>query len=232
MFKFYNILRNKGGRNNQGNITVRHRGHRLTPKISVNYFNYKKTNFSFFLKHSSTNLANSFVSYTDKFYNFLFSKFENKPIQLHQFSPGSFVNNIESYPGSGSRYVRAKYSRAIIIRRLGTNSVVKIPSGEIRKFKAICHAFHSPNDSFVNRSIFLGKAGASRNLGIRPHVRGCAMNPVDHPHGGRTGESRPSVSPWAKLTKGYRTRFKVKNKRIIVLSVQELKNKNQNKKKS
>lgn len=232
MFKFYNILRNKGGRNNQGVTTVRHKGQRLESKVSVNYFNFRDFTYSGFSKYSSGALATSFVNYQHNTFNFLFSKFSTKPLQLFQFLPGSFVCNIESYPGSGSRYVRAPYSRAMIIRRLGTNSVVKIPSGEIRKFKAVCFGYHSPNDSFFAYKVPLQKAGASRKLGIRPHVRGCAMNPVDHPHGGRTGESRPSVSPWAKLTKGYRTRLTKKNKKIVVVSVQELKNKKQNKKRN
>lgn len=233
MFKFYNVLRNKGGRNNQGVTTVRHKGHRFNPKVSVNYFNFRQFNYSSFSKHFSGSLATSFVSYNgNDSFSFLFSKFAKKPLQLFQFLPGSFVCNIESYPGSGSKYVRAPYSRAIVIRRLGTNSVVKMPSGEIRKFKAICFGYQTLNDSFYSFKAPLRKAGASRKLGIRPHVRGCAINPVDHPHGGRTGESRPSVSPWAKLTKGYRTRLVSKNKKIVVLSVQELKNKKQNKKRS
>jgi large subunit ribosomal protein L2 len=232
MFKFYTILRNKGGRNNQGVTTVRHKGYRTNPKVSVNYFNFRQFSFSSFAKNKPGSLATSFVSYKKNIFNFIFSKSTTRPLQLFQFSPGSFVCNIESYPGSGSCYVRAPYSRAIIIRRLGTNSVVKIPSGEIRKFKAICFGYQSLNDSFFSFKRPLLKAGASRNLGIRPHVRGCAINPVDHPHGGRTGESRPSVSPWAKLTKGYRTRLVKKNKKIVVLSVQELKNKKQNKKRN
>lgn len=232
MFKFYTILRNKGGRNNQGVTTVRHKGHKINPGISVNYFNFKQFSYSYFAKNTTGSLATSFVSYKKENFHFLFSKFSSKPLQLFQFVPGSFVSNIESYPGSGSRYVRAPYSRAIIIRRLGTNSVVKIPSGEIRKFKAICFGYKSVNDSFFGYKKPLLKAGTSRNLGIRPHVRGCAINPVDHPHGGRTGESRPSVSPWAKLTKGYRTRLVKKNKKIVILSVQELKNKKQNKRRN
>lgn len=232
MFKFYTILRNKGGRNNQGVTTVRHKGHKINPGISVNYFNFKQFSYSYFAKNTTGSLATSFVSYKKENFHFLFSKFSSKPFQLFQFVPGSFVSNIESYPGSGSRYVRAPYSRAIIIRRLGTNSVVKIPSGEIRKFKAICFGYKSVNDSFFGYKKPLLKAGTSRNLGIRPHVRGCAINPVDHPHGGRTGESRPSVSPWAKLTKGYRTRLVKKNKKIVILSVQELKNKKQNKRRN
>lgn len=232
MFKFYQILRNTGGRNNHGSITVRHRGYSVVRRRTVNYFNFRKLDFSDFHKFSEGHLGSTFVTYTNSKFNFIFSKNSTYPSRLFEFKPGSFVCNIEAYPGSGSRYSRAQYSRAIVIRRLGTNSVVKLPSGEIRKFKALCFAFPSLTDSFIKPDNFLGKAGASRNLGIRPKVRGCAINPVDHPHGGRTGESRPSVSPWAILTKGYRTRLKPKNKKIVVLSVQEIKNKKHNKKKS
>jgi large subunit ribosomal protein L2 len=230
MFKFYNILRNKGGRNNQGQTTVRHRGFSLIRKRSVNYFNFKNSNFLDYRKISDSFLGSTFVKYKDNFFDFIFSKSSAYPSKLFEFSPGSFVCNIEAFPGKGPTYVRSKYSRAIVIRRLGTNSIVKIPSGEIRKFKALCSAFPSPNDSFIKFKKPIGRAGANRNIGIRPTVRGCAINPVDHPHGGRTGNSRPSVSPWAQLTKGYRTRFKPKNKRIVILTVQEIKNRNQNKK--
>jgi large subunit ribosomal protein L2 len=231
MFKFYTVLRNTGGRNNSGSVTVRHRGPKLNSVKSFNYFNFKSVFFSNFSSFQKIYDANCFVSFDNKKFNFIFSKQPFVPKQLFEYKPGSFVSNIESFPGAGCRYVRAPCSRAMVIRRLGTNSIVKIPSGEIRKFKALCFAFPSSTDSFVKIKSSLKKAGASRNLGIRPHVRGCAMNPVDHPHGGRTGESRPSVSPWAKLTKGYRTRFKSKDKGVVILSVQEIKNKRQNKKK-
>lgn len=231
MFKFYSVLRNTGGRNNHGVITVRHRGFRISPLKAYNYFNFRSSTFSLFTKFSSFSPSNCFVQFVNSKFNFIFSKQPFFPKQLFEYKPGSFVSNIESYPGAGCRYVRATCSRAMVIRRLGTNSIVKLPSGEIRKFKALCFAFPSSTESFTKIKFDREKAGANRNLGIRPHVRGCAINPVDHPHGGRTGESRPSVSPWAKLTKGYRTRFKPKNNKIVLVSVQELKNKFLNKKK-
>lgn len=232
MFKFYNILRSRAGRNNSGSITVRHRGGILIPKTSSNYFNFKSPlNFSEYKPVDLlTDTKTGFVSkVSSSVFEFITTKVSALPARLHTFRSGSFVCNIESFPGSGPIYSRARHSRAMVIRRLGTNTVVKLPSGEVRKFKALCYAFPSQNDSYVRDKVPKGKAGANRNLGIRPHVRGCAMNPVDHPHGGRTGESRPSVSPWAVLTKGYRTRLKPKNKKIVYISVQELKNKVRNK---
>jgi large subunit ribosomal protein L2 len=225
MFKFYEILKSTAGRNNSGSITVRHRGSATIRKRSFNYFNFKIFNpLDFSPNHVSSNFTTFVKLNEDNSYTFILSKNSTYPSRLYLFKPGTFVCNIESYPGSGPKYVRAKYARALVIRRLGTNSVVRLPSGEIRKFKAISYAYPSLTDSFVRDFVPKGKAGVNRNLGFRPSVRGCAINPVDHPHGGRTGESRPSVSPWAVLTKGYRTRFKPKNKDIVYLSVQEIKN--------
>lgn len=230
MFKFYKILRSTAGRNNSGSITVRHRGGIKVPNRSCNYFNFSKnidfSEYRFFtLGHQQAFISKDF----SEGYNVITTKTGTLPARLYTFKPGAFVCNIEGYPESGPIYARAKFSRAMVIRRLGTNTVIKLPSGEVRKFKALCHAFPSQNDSYVQISEQKGKAGANRVLGIRPHVRGSAMNPVDHPHGGRTGESRPSVSPWAILTKGYRTRIKPKNKKIVYISVQELKNRSRNK---
>jgi len=230
MFRFYNVLRSSAGRNNTGSVTVRHLGGARIVKTSSNYFNFKSdVDFSDFRAVSVANQPSFVTMDSASTFKFITTKTASLPSRLHTFRSGSFVCNVEAFPGSGPVYSRAKYSRAIVIRRLGTNTVVKLPSGEVRKFKALCHAFPSTNESYVREHNPLGKAGASRNLGIRPHVRGCAMNPVDHPHGGRTGDSRPSVSPWAKLTKGYRTRLKEKNKKIVYISVQELKNRIRNK---
>jgi large subunit ribosomal protein L2 len=235
MFKFYSFLRSSSGRNNSGSITVRHRASPYLRPKSYSYFNFKKFNFNSFRFFDSKDGASTFSVYRGQgHFSFAVSRQDSHPFPLFAFRPGSFVTNIESYPGSGSKYVRAIHSKAMLIRRLGTSSVLKLPSGEIRKFKTTCFAYSSKNDSFVKKNFFLGKAGASRARGARPHVRGCAINPVDHPHGGRSGESRPSVSPWGKLTKGFRTvsKKKRKNNHSIVLSVQAVKNRIRNPQKS
>jgi ribosomal protein L2 len=230
MIKIFNYINSKAGRNNSGSITVRHRGSPKFKRVSFNYFN-KASQFSNFIKYTDTPDYSTFVKVDNSnHFNIIISKFSVYPSRLYVFKPGSSICNIESFPGSGPKYVRAKFSRALVIRRLGTNMVVKLPSGEIRKFRSGCFAYTSSNKSHVTHKIFARKAGFNRNLGYRPSVRGCAMNPVDHPHGGRTGESRPSVSPWAQLTKGYRTRKAAKDKKIVVLSVQELKNRSKLKK--
>jgi large subunit ribosomal protein L2 len=226
MFKFYNVISSSAGRNNTGSITVRHRGSGIFPNKVFNYFNVI-TKFSGFIKFKKFEDSSLFVKMDSSgFYNFMMLKNANStysPGQLYTFKAGTNVCAIESYPGSGPKYVRSIHSRAVVLKTFGTRILVRIPSGELRKFKSLCFAFPSLNRAFVKISKSAIKAGYNRNLGFRPHVRGCAINPVDHPHGGRTGESRPSVSPWAMLTKGYRTRFKETNKRIIVISVQQLK---------
>jgi len=235
MFKFYNFFKSFSGRNNTGTITVRHRSGPVVKKKYYNYFNSKSSDFKKFRSYVFNNDFTVFSKYRGhRQYAFSLPRQGTHPQPLYTFRPGTFVNNIESYPGSGSKYARALYSKAMLIRRLGTSSILKLPSGEIRRFKTTCSAGFSPNESFVKKFYSLKKAGTSRLLGIRPHVRGCAINPVDHPHGGRTGESRPSVSPWAKLTKGYRTfsKKKRKNNMNIIMSVQALKDKSRNPQKS
>jgi large subunit ribosomal protein L2 len=224
MIKIYKYINSKAGRNNTGSITVRHRGAPKNKKTTINFIN-RINQFSSFTRYKDQNDYTTFVKLdSNNFYSFIISKNSTYPNRLYSFKPGTSICNIESFPGSGPKYVRSKYSRALVVRRLGTSMVIKIPSGEIRKFRSGCFAYTSLNKSHVTQKFFAAKAGYNRNLGYRPSVRGCAINPVDHPHGGRTGESRPSVSPWAKLTKGYRTRKVPKNKSIVILSVQELKN--------
>jgi large subunit ribosomal protein L2 len=225
MFRFYSILRSTAGRNNTGSITVRHRGPSKYLRRSFNYFDFKKKNFDFF-KYPDSKIKNLCVGIDpSNLFNFIVFKglfFSN----LGSFSPGDFVRNIAGTPAGFPKYVRSIYSRSLIIKRLGSRMLVRIPSGEIRKFKSDCSASPALNTSYVKKEpkFFTYKAGWNRKLGYRPSVRGCAINPVDHPHGGRTGESRPSVSPWAQLTKGYKTRTRSFDKRYVYRSVRYFKN--------
>ena len=232
MISIFKIFNSAAGRNNTGAITVRHRSAPLNRKVYTNYYNFKSYNFSRFYLCLNSPKCNTFVKMLSAGeYLFSFSKSNKMSRMLYSYRPGDFVFNVEAFPSSGPKYARAEYSKALVIRRYGTNIILRIPSGELRKFKAFCGAYPAPNSGYIKKDTFLGKAGAARNIGRRPHVRGCAINPVDHPHGGRTGESRPSVSPWAILTKGYRTRFKAYNKKTVLLSVQAIKNKNNKNKK-
>jgi large subunit ribosomal protein L2 len=224
MIKIFKNLISKAGRNNTGSITVRHRGSGKFKRLSYNFINKFDYVFNFIKLKEHPNFT-TFVKFDESnFYKLAISKFSNHAIHLYSFKPGSSVNNVESFPGSGPKYARSKFSRALVIKRIGTSMIIKLPSGEVRKLRSACFAYPSLNKSYVTRNFSALKAGYNRNIGYRPSVRGCAINPVDHPHGGRTGESRPSVSPWAKLTKGYRTRKLPKDKKVVILSVQELKN--------
>ncbi len=143
--------------------------------------------------------------------------------RLYSVPFGSFVSHVQLSRASTATFGCAPGSFVQVLRRRGSFVTLKLPSGEIRRISAMHFALTS---TLSARSFFIkkfSKAGDMRRLGVRPSVRGCAINPVDHPHGGRTGESRPSVSPWAILTKGFRTRSRSVNSRFVLRSVQQLK---------
>ena len=126
---------------------------------------------------------------------------------------GTFVHNLELVPGKGAQIVRSAGASAQLIAREGRYAQVKLPSGEIRWVPVECTATIGQVGNAEHESIVLGKAGRARWLGRRPKVRGVAMNPVDHPHGGGEGKSsggRHPVTPWGVPTKGHKTRKKQK----------------------
>lgn len=233
MVSFFHFKRQ--GRNNTGRVTVRHRGagsRFFAPNFS--YFkpvfkNFKLTTMRFSKAHTDLRVAipNLFAKNS---YSLYFTKFNaNSPKYLHEFSIGQLLFDVELLPSRGPKFCRSAGSHCQLLRKRGTYATLKFPSGEVRRLSVFCsaRAWSSESYSFQAKSDFFScntkKAGFNRYLGIRPHVRGCAINPVDHPHGGRTGDSRPSVSPWAQLTKGYRTRFRQINKKFILTSVQAMK---------
>lgn len=142
---------------------------------------------------------------------------------LSNLPSGIFVNCLEFEPGNSGRIGRAPGVKCQVLSRVieRNTGLVSLPSGEVRRFSLDCKATVGillPFLGFYSNSKF--KAGRSRNLGFRPMVRGVAMNPVDHPHGGgegRTSGGRPGVSPWGVLTKGFKTRQRRKNKHPLVL---------------
>jgi large subunit ribosomal protein L2 len=132
---------------------------------------------------------------------------------------GYMIHNIEMTPGRGGQIVRAAGTAAQLMAKEGKYALVRLPSGEVRKFPINAYATigQLSNLDHINES--LGKAGASRWRGIRPHVRGVAMNPVDHPMGGGEGKTSGGghpVSPWGKKTKGKKTRRKKASDKLIV----------------
>jgi len=133
---------------------------------------------------------------------------------------GSLVHNVEMKPGKGGQLARGAGTYAQVMAKEGAYTLLKLPSGETRKVLSACKATIGQLGNADHNSLSLGKAGRSRWLGRRPHVRGVAMNPVDHPLGGGEGRSsggRHPVSPWGLPAKGFKTRKKNKpsNKFIV-----------------
>ncbi len=136
-------------------------------------------------------------------------------LQLKDIPVGTTIHNIELKPGKGAQLVRSAGTSAQLMAKEGDYAQLKLPSGEFRLVRIECRATIGQVGNISHENITIGKAGRSRHLGKRPHVRGSAMNPVDHPHGG--GEGRTPIgmpaplTPWGKPTMGLKTRKK-KNK--------------------
>ena len=125
---------------------------------------------------------------------------------------GTFIHNIELYPGKGAQLVRSAGVAAQLMAKEGERAQVRLPSGEVRYIRMDCKATIGQVGNIDHENVQLGKAGRTRHLGFRPTVRGSVMNPNDHPHGGGEGKSpigRPGpVTPWGKPALGYKTRKK------------------------
>ena len=138
---------------------------------------------------------------------------------LRNVPVGTTVHCIEMLPGKGAQIARSAGTACTLLAREGTYAQVRLRSGEVRKIHIDCRATIGEVSNEEHSLRHYGKAGAKRWKGIRPTVRGVAMNPVDHPHGGgegRTGEGQAPVSPWNTLTKGYRTRNNKRTQTMIV----------------
>ena len=234
-------LRKTGGRNNNGRITVRHRGggHRRRYRI----IDFKRDKFDIPAKivsieydpNRSANIALLF--YEDGEKRYILSPFgvkvgdkifsgENAPLKIGNALPlkkvatGMFVHNVELKPGRGGQLVRSAGSAAQVMAHDDGFTTLKLPSGEIRQVRQDCFATIGEVGNKSHEQIVSGKAGRTRWLGKRPTVRGVVMNPVDHPHGGGEGKSsggRHPVSPWGTPTKGYKTRKKNKKSNEFIL---------------
>ncbi|MBP7132031.1 MAG: 50S ribosomal protein L2 [Aquabacterium sp.] len=140
-------------------------------------------------------------------------------LPIRNIPVGSTIHNIELKPGKGGQIARSAGTSAVLMAREGTYAQVRLRSGEVRKVHIECRATLGEVSNEEHSLRRYGKAGAIRWKGIRPTVRGVAMNPVDHPHGGgegRTGEGQVPVSPWNTMTKGYRTRNNKRTQTFIV----------------
>jgi large subunit ribosomal protein L2 len=133
---------------------------------------------------------------------------------------GTVIHNVEMQPGSGGQMIRSAGSFGQLMAKEGGYAQIRMPSGEVRRVLQDCKATIGQLSNIENASVRVGKAGKSRWLGIRPTVRGLAMNPVDHPHGGgegKSGQGNPHpVSPWGQKTKGLKTRNNRRTDKLIV----------------
>ena len=226
-------LKSNAGRNNKGRITVRHRGGGAKRQYRIIDFKRNKDNIPAkvatveYDPNRSANIA--LLHYADGEKRYILaaeglkvgdvvrsgSDADIKPgnaLKLIDIPVGTFIHNIELYPGKGAQLVRSAGVAAQLISKEGGIAQVRLPSGEVRIIRLDCKATIGQVGNIEHDTIKLGKAGKTRHLGIRPTVRGSVMNPCDHPHGGGEGKSpvgRPSpVTPWGKPALGYKTRNK------------------------
>ena len=231
----------KAGRNNHGHITTRHQGGGHKQHYRVIDFKRNKDGIAARVErleydpNRSANIA--LLLYADGERRYMIAtkgmvvgqevlSGSEAPIKSGNCLPirnipvGTTIHCIELQPGKGAQLARSAGTSVQLLAREGSYAQVRLRSGEIRRIHVECRATIGEVGNEENNLRKIGKAGAQRWRGIRPTVRGTAMNPIDHPHGGgegRTGEGRVPVSPWGQPTKGYRTRS---NKRTDVMIVQ------------
>tara|TARA_Y100001970_G_C14243087_1_gene866139 strand:- start:2196 stop:3026 length:831 start_codon:yes stop_codon:yes gene_type:complete len=230
----------KSGRNNQGRITTRHRGGGHKKHYRV--IDFKRTKDGVpgkveTLEYDPNRSAHiALVLYRDGERRYIVApeglnvgdiveSGSKAPIstgnclELSGMPLGTVVHCIELFPGKGAQMARSAGSSAQILAIEGRYVTLRLRSGEIRRVLSNCRATIGVVSNSEHSLRSLGKAGAKRWMGIRPSVRGVAMNPIDHPHGGGEGKTsggRHPVTPWGVPTKGYRTRKSKKNNRLIV----------------
>ena len=226
-------LKKNSGRNNQGKITVRHRGGGTTVKYRMIDFKRNKDNVPAKVSaveydpNRSANIA--LLVYADGEKRYIIHpnglkvgdvviSGEQQDIKVGNAMPlmnmpvGTIIHNIEMKPGKGAQLVRSAGNSAQLMAKEGKYALLRLPSGETRYVRKECRATIGQVGNIDHENITIGKAGRTRHMGIRPTVRGSVMNPNDHPHGGGEGRSpigRPNpVTPWGKPALGYKTRKK------------------------
>lgn len=235
------VLRKSGGRNNHGHITTRHvgGGHKRRYRIidwkrekdgvpakvaAIEYdpnrsarlalLHYGDGEKRYILAPVGVNVGDALVSGEAA---------DIRPgncLPVKAIPLGTVIHNVELKPGRGAQVIRSAGSWGQLMAKEGSYAQVRMPSGEVRKVLLDCKATVGQVGNIENEIVRLGKAGRNRWLGVRPTVRGLAMNPVDHPHGGgegKSGQGNPHpVSPWGKKTKGLKTRKNKRTDKFIV----------------
>ena len=230
------------GRNNYGRITVRHRGGGNRQKYRVIDWKRNKTDIPAkveAIEYDPNRTAFiALITYADGEKSYILAPHGLKAgdtvisgsevdikdgncLPLSSIPVGTQVHNVELYPGHGGQLIRAAGTSAQLLAKEGRYATLRMPSGEVRMVLQSCRAVIGVVSNIENEIVNIGKAGRKRHMGRRPHVRGSAMNPVDHPHGGGEGKApigKPSpVTPWGKPTLGYRTRKKGKSTDRLII---------------
>ena len=228
-------LKKNSGRNNYGRITVRHHGGGNRRKYRV--IDFKRTKFDVeaivkTLEYDPNRSAHiALIEYADGVKSYILAPVglkvgdkivagpnaDIKPgnaLPLTNIPVGTFIHNVELYPGKGGQLARAAGNAAQLMAKEGVYALLRLPSGELRNVPVECMATIGQVGNTDHENVKIGKAGRTRHLGIRPTVRGSVMNPNDHPHGGGEGRTpigrKSPMTPWGKKAMGVKTR---KNKK-------------------
>lgn len=236
------LLKKHSGRDNSGTISVRHQGGRQKRYYRIIDFKRDKRDIEakvIQIEYDPNRSANiALVEYTDGEKRYILQPSALKvgdtviagitdkmtpgnALPLSQLPLGTEIHNVELYPGKGGQIVRSAGSSATIIAKEGNYADIKMPSKEIRKILLNCYATIGRLSRIENKLEKIGKAGRSRLMGIRPTVRGLAMHPGAHPHGGGEGRSSQGMHPktkWGKPARGKKTRQHVWSDKLIVKS--------------
>ncbi len=235
-------LKKHSGRNSYGRITVRHHGGGNRQKYRI--IDFKRNKFGVkaevkTLEYDPNRSANiALIQYEDGVKSYILAPEGLKvgdtvvagpdadikvgnALPLVNIPTGTFVHNVELYPGRGGQLARAAGNAAQLMAKEGNYALLRLPSGELRNVPVICMATVGTVGNADHENVKIGKAGRTRHMGIRPTVRGSVMNPCDHPHGGGEGKSpigRPGpVTPWGKPALGYKTRKKFKRSDKLIV---------------
>ena len=228
-------MKKHSGRNSYGRITVRHRGGGNRTKYRIIDFKRNKTGMMadvLTLEYDPNRSAHiALVQYEDGEKRYIVAPHGMKPgdkvvsgpeadiipgnaLPLANIPVGTFIHNVELYPGKGAQLVRSAGTMAQLMAKEGKYALIRLPSGELRNVPNGCYATIGQVSNVEHANVSYGKAGRMRHMGWRPTVRGSVMNPCDHPHGGGEGKSpigRPGpVTPWGKPALGAKTRNKHK----------------------
>ena len=235
------VLKKNAGRNSYGKITVRHKGGGNRRKYRIVDFKRNRLDEQanvIAIEYDPNRSANiALIEYSDGVRNYIIAPeglkvgdvveagehADIKPgncLFIDKIPVGTFIHNIELYPGKGAQLARSAGIGAQLMAKENGFAQIRLPSGEVRMVRLNCKATIGIVGNSDHENVSLGKAGRKRHMGIRPTVRGSVMNPNDHPHGGGEGKSpigRPGpVTPWGKPALGYKTRKKNKSNKYIV----------------